>query len=50
MERLMLLWDILDDWAAAARHVTASTADELVEIGPRVAGIFPMLVTWLLAA
>jgi hypothetical protein len=30
MEFLLHLWDELDDWTAACRHVTASAASELV--------------------
>lgn len=32
MERLLLLWDELDDFTGLFRHVAASTADELVTL------------------
>lgn len=46
----MLLWDVFDDWVAAAHHVASNAADEIIEIGPAVAATFPMLAAWLLAA
>ena len=32
VERLLLLWDELDDLAGACRHVAASTADEVATL------------------
>ncbi len=33
MERLLLLWDELDDLASACRHLTNSAADEVAGLG-----------------
>ncbi len=44
----MLLWDELDDWAAAARHVASSAAGELADIAPALVRTLPMLLAWLL--
>jgi len=37
MERLLLLWDDLDDLAWACRHVAASAAGELAGLGSPLA-------------
>ena len=33
MERLLLLWDELDDLTGACRHLAISTADEVASLG-----------------
>lgn len=48
MERLLLLWDELDDIAAACRHVALVTADEVVSLGAPVAAVATSLGAALL--
>jgi hypothetical protein len=51
MERLLLLWDDLDDFACACRHVAASAAQEVVAVSApmasTVAAVFSSLFMWL---
>ncbi|MGH8258476.1 MAG: hypothetical protein ACREUG_02160 [Steroidobacteraceae bacterium] len=49
MERLLLLWDELDDLAGACRHVAASTAGEVATLAAPLAAIASVLGTGLLS-
>ena len=48
MERLLLLWDELDDLAGACRHVAISTADEVVSLAVPLAAFASALGAGLL--
>ena len=37
MEFMLLLWDELDDWAHACRHVAGTTVSEVVQVGSPLA-------------
>lgn len=39
MERLLLVWDELDDWAGVGRHLAATTAAELAPLASAGAAI-----------
>lgn len=48
MELLLLLWDEIDDWMAAARHLVSSAASEAAAVtAPLVTGASALGV-WLL--
>ncbi|MGH8220181.1 MAG: hypothetical protein ACREUT_16700 [Steroidobacteraceae bacterium] len=48
MERLLLLWDELDDLAGACRHVAVATADEVVSLAAPLAAFASALGAGLL--
>lgn len=48
MERLLLLWDEMDDLAGACRHVAASTADEVASLAVPLAAFASALGAGLL--
>jgi hypothetical protein len=33
MEFMLLIWDELDDWAHACRHVASTTVSEVAQVG-----------------
>jgi hypothetical protein len=49
VERLLLLWDELDDLAGACRHVALSTADEVAGLAAPIAAAASALAAGLLA-
>jgi hypothetical protein len=49
VERLLLLWDELDDLAGACRHVALSAADELAGAAAPIAAAASALAGGLLA-
>jgi hypothetical protein len=49
MERLLLLWDELDDLAWACRHVASSAANEVVGLGSPLASATAALSAGLVA-
>jgi len=40
MERLLLVWDELDDWSGACRHLAGSAVSEVVEFAAPLATTF----------
>lgn len=48
VERLLLLWDELDDLAGACRHVAVSTADEVASLAAPLAAFASALGAGLL--
>jgi hypothetical protein len=50
MERLLLLWDELDDFVGACRHVATSAAEEVATTvsAPLMAAFSAVLGAWLL--
>jgi hypothetical protein len=48
VERLLLLWDELDDIVAACRHVAVVTADEVVSLPAPIAAAATSLAAALL--
>jgi hypothetical protein len=50
MERLLLLWDDLDDLTAAFRHVATSALDEAVAAAAPIATVTTSLIAFLLGA
>ncbi len=48
MERLLLLWDELDDLVSACRHVAVSAADEIVSLAVPIAAAATALGAGLL--
>ena len=50
MEFLLLLWDDLDDWLAACRHVAGETVSEIGSVAaPLVTGLLAATATaWAL--
>jgi len=48
MERLLLLWDDLDDMTAAVRHVAGAALEETVSAAEPVATVAFALVAFLL--
>lgn len=49
VERLLLLWDELDDLAGACRHVAASTVDEVASLAVPLTAFASTLGAGLLA-
>jgi hypothetical protein len=49
VERLLLLWDELDDWTSACRHVAVSAADEVVSLAAPLAALASALGAGLLS-
>jgi hypothetical protein len=49
VERLLQLWDELDDLAGACRHVALSTADEVASLAAPIAAAASALTAGLLA-
>ncbi len=49
VERLLLLWDELDDLVSACRHVAVSTADEVVSLTVPIAAAASALGAGLLS-
>lgn len=47
MEFLLLLWDELDDWAGACRHVAASAANEVAVVTTPLAAVGSAVGTWV---
>jgi hypothetical protein len=48
VERLLLLWDELDDLLGACRHVAVSTADEIASLAAPIAAVASALGAGLL--
>ena len=48
MERFLLLWDEIDDWAGAGRHLAAATAAELAAYAGPLLSAGSALALWLL--
>jgi len=46
MERLLLLWDDLDDVTAAFRHIARSAIDEAIAAVPSIATLAAALVAF----
>jgi hypothetical protein len=49
MERLLLLWDELDDLTGAARHLVANAANSLGALSPAVISAASALAIWFVA-
>jgi hypothetical protein len=49
VERLLLLWDELDDLAGACRHVARSTADEVASLAAPIAAAASALTAGMLS-
>jgi hypothetical protein len=49
VERLLLLWDELDDIVGACRHIALSTADEVVSLAAPIAAAASALTVGLLS-
>jgi hypothetical protein len=47
MERLLLLWDELDDFAGTFRHLAASAVEEVGAVSAPVTAAVSALVLWL---
>ena len=47
MERLLLVWDELDDWTHACRHVAFTTVSEVAQLGAPLATATSALAVWL---
>jgi len=47
MERLLLLWDELDDLAHACRHLATSAVEEVGAVSAPVTAAISALVLWL---
>lgn len=49
MERMLLLWDELDDWTGACRHLAMSTVSEIAMLTAPLAALGSSAVAiWLL--
>lgn len=48
MEFFLHLWDELDDWSAACRHVTAVTVAEMAELSTAASTLVSTLTLWLI--
>jgi hypothetical protein len=48
MERLLFLWDELDDWAGAGRHLAISTAAEVALLAGPLLSASSALALWFL--
>ena len=48
MEFLLLLWDELDDWSGACRHVAGSALAEVATLGAPLATASSAVAAWLL--
>jgi hypothetical protein len=48
MEILLLLWDEMDDWAGASRHLASSTLNELTSLSAPFVSAASALVVWIL--
>jgi len=46
MERLLLLWDDLDDVTAAFRHIARSAIDEAIAAAPPIATLAAALIAF----
>ena len=49
MERLLFLWDEIDDWAGAGRHLAAATAAEIAVLSGPLLSASSALALWFLA-
>ena len=49
MERLLLLWDEVDDVLAVCRHVASSTAEEVVALAGPLTAVASALAAGMLA-
>jgi hypothetical protein len=49
VERLLLLWDEMDDWASTCRYVAASTADEVASLAAPLSALATALGAGLLS-
>jgi hypothetical protein len=47
MEIFLHLWDELDDWSAACRHLTAATVEEVAQIPGLVSAAVAAFAVWL---
>jgi hypothetical protein len=47
MERFLLLWDELDDWTGACRHLTASAVNEVSGLTAQLAVAASALGGWV---
>jgi len=48
MEFLLFVWDEIDDWAGAGRHLAASTAAELAVLSGPLASAGSALALWFI--
>ncbi len=48
MERLLLLWDELDDFACACRHLATSAVEEVGAVSAPVTAAVSAFAVWLL--
>jgi hypothetical protein len=48
MEFLLLLWDEMDDWAGASRHLASSAVSELRSLSVPFVSAASALVVWIL--
>ena len=48
MEFLLLLWDELDDWTGACRHVAGSAVEEVAALSAPLAAATSAAAVWLL--
>jgi hypothetical protein len=48
MEFLLLLWDELDDWTGACRHVASSAVTEVSELTAQLAVAASALGAWVM--
>jgi hypothetical protein len=48
MERFLLLWDELDDWTGACRHLTASAVNEVSGLTAPLAVVASALGGWVM--
>ena len=48
MERLLFLWDELDDWAGAGRHLAAAAAAEIAVLAGPLLSASSALALWFL--
>ena len=46
MERLLFLWDVMDDWAGAGRHLAASAAAEVAVLAGPILSASSALALW----
>jgi len=46
MEFMLLLWDEVDDWAWACRHVAGAAMSEVVALGAPLASAGSVLAVW----
>jgi hypothetical protein len=48
MERLLYLWDEIDDWAGAGRHLAAAAAAEVAVLGAPLLSVASAVAVWFM--